>query len=101
MAARCSPDCTQCHVNGSEELPVPANLLSVATPRDFITNSPPETAACSACHSDKSSASHALANTTQLGEACDVCHASDAEFSVNKCMHDRSAVDGCQCRRRG
>ena len=37
-------DCEKCHVNGSEELPLVPKLLSVMTPRDYITTTPPETA---------------------------------------------------------
>lgn len=77
-------DCVKCHVNGSEQVPLPDGLLPVQNPRGFIKLESPTTAACLACHDAKDSASHALANTTQLGEACSVCHASDAEFSVNK-----------------
>jgi len=77
-------DCAQCHVNGSEQLPLQANLMPVTTPRDYIINTPPETAACLGCHTGKTTAAHALANATQLGEACDVCHGSNAEFSVDK-----------------
>jgi len=43
---------------------------------------------CSTCHVSAAAASHALANTTQLGESCAVCHGASAEFSVNK-VHAR------------
>jgi OmcA/MtrC family decaheme c-type cytochrome len=82
-------DCAKCHVNGSEELPLSPNLLSVTTPRDYLTTSPPTTAACLACHTDKSVASHALSNISAiLGESCDVCHGQSAEFSVDN-VHAR------------
>jgi OmcA/MtrC family decaheme c-type cytochrome len=82
-------DCEKCHVNGSEQLPLPANLLSVITPRDYITITPPTTAACLGCHTDKSTASHALSNISgALGESCDVCHGQSAEFSIDK-VHAR------------
>jgi hypothetical protein len=43
----------------------------------------PTANACTGCHTDVATASHALSNTTtQLGEACSVCHASDDQFSV-------------------
>jgi OmcA/MtrC family decaheme c-type cytochrome len=82
-------DCEKCHVNGSEQLPLPANLLSVTTPRDYITTTPPTTAACLGCHTDKSVAAHASLNTSgALGESCDVCHGQTAEFSIDK-VHAR------------
>ena len=81
-------DCAKCHVNESEDLPLSPNLLPVVTPRDYLNPTQPETAACLACHTEKAVASHALANTTTLGESCDVCHGTDGEFSVDK-VHAR------------
>jgi OmcA/MtrC family decaheme c-type cytochrome len=81
-------DCEKCHVNSSEQLPLGDNLLNVTTPRGYINPTPPTTAACIACHTDKTAASHALANTTILGEACVVCHGPDADFSIDK-IHSR------------
>ncbi len=76
-------DCAKCHANGSEELPLSANLLTVTTPRDYLMATPPGTAACLACHTLKSAAAHAAANITELGESCDVCHGPAGEFSVD------------------
>ena len=82
-------DCEKCHVNGSEELPLASNLLPVVTPRDYITTTPPTTAACLGCHTDKSAAAHATTNTNAVfGESCDVCHGPGAQFSVDQ-MHAR------------
>ncbi|MBZ5596659.1 MAG: OmcA/MtrC family decaheme c-type cytochrome [Acidobacteriia bacterium] len=81
-------DCEKCHVNSSEQLPLGDNLLNVTTPRGYINPTPPTMAACVACHTDKTAASHAVANTTQLGEACVVCHGPDAQFSIDK-IHAR------------
>jgi len=81
-------DCGTCHVNGSEELPLASNLLSVVTPRDYLTTTPPETAACLGCHTTKSTASHALSNINALGESCDVCHGPDGQFSIDR-VHAR------------
>ena len=81
-------DCEKCHVAGSEQLPLPDNLLSVVTPRGYTNPTPPTTAACLSCHTDKPSASHALSNTNSLGEACAVCHGPDADFSIDK-VHAR------------
>lgn len=81
-------DCAKCHANGSEQVPLAANLLNVTNPRGLINPAPPITAACTACHDDRPAASHALANTSTLGEACVVCHASDADFAIDK-VHAR------------
>jgi hypothetical protein len=75
-------------VNASEQLPLADNLLSVVNPRGLINPTPPTTAACIACHDDRPAASHALGNTTRLGEACPVCHSPDALFSIDK-VHAR------------
>ncbi|PYT16904.1 MAG: hypothetical protein DMG59_09035 [Acidobacteria bacterium] len=81
-------NCAECHVNGSEQLPLSANLLPVQDPRGWISPAGPTTAACTACHGEKFVASHALSNTTVLGEACATCHGPDADFSVSK-VHAR------------
>ena len=81
-------DCGKCHVNGSQPLPLSANLLPVTTPRDYIKITPPATAACLGCHTNESSASHALSNTTALGENCPACHGPSADFSTDK-VHAR------------
>jgi OmcA/MtrC family decaheme c-type cytochrome len=81
-------NCEKCHTNGSEQLPLGDNLLSVNNPRGLINPTPPATAACIACHDTRPAASHALGNTTTLGEACAVCHAPSADFSVDK-VHAR------------
>jgi OmcA/MtrC family decaheme c-type cytochrome len=82
-------DCEKCHVNGSEELPPPANLLPVVTPRDYLTTTLPTAAACLACHTDKSAAAHASNNTNAVfGESCDVCHGPAAQYSVDQ-VHAR------------
>ncbi|MGO9094365.1 MAG: OmcA/MtrC family decaheme c-type cytochrome [Bryobacteraceae bacterium] len=77
-------DCDACHVNNSEQVPLPAGLLEVTSPRGLLNPVSPTTNACTGCHTDVATASHALSNTTtQLGEACAVCHASDAQFGVS------------------
>ncbi len=76
-------NCSECHVNGSEQLPLSTGLLNISSPRGLINPMGPATGACTGCHTDVDAASHALSNTTtQLGEACAVCHGSDADFSV-------------------
>src|SRR6185503_10589811 len=81
-------DCAACHVNGSEQLPLQEGLQQVKDPRGLINPVGAITSACTGCHVSRSAASHALANTSALGESCAVCHGPDAEFSVNK-VHAR------------
>ncbi|HXN45658.1 MAG TPA: OmcA/MtrC family decaheme c-type cytochrome, partial [Bryobacteraceae bacterium] len=82
-------NCAECHANNSEQLPLSPALLNVSDPRGLINPMGPTTAACTGCHTDVDAASHALSNTTtQLGEACAVCHGSDADFSVSS-IHAR------------
>ena len=80
-------DCSKCHVNGSEQLPIKATL-SIDDERGPINPIGPIASACTGCHTSTTTASHVLANTTRLGESCEVCHGSSAEFSVNK-VHAR------------
>jgi len=81
-------DCEKCHVNGSYQLPLNSNLLPVQTPRGFTPTTQPTAAACLACHTDQSAASHALANTTALGESCATCHGPNADYALDK-VHAR------------
>jgi OmcA/MtrC family decaheme c-type cytochrome len=81
-------NCAMCHVNGSENLPLSAGHSQVTDPRGYLNPVGPEAAACLACHVDIAAASHALANTTRLGESCDACHSSTADFSVSQ-VHAR------------
>jgi len=76
-------DCAMCHVNNSQQLPV-KGVAAVANPKGPINPAPPTTAACTSCHDSIAAASHALANTTVLGESCAACHGASADFSVNK-----------------
>ncbi len=82
-------DCEKCHVGNSEQLPLSPNLLSVTTPRDYLTKTPPETAACLGCHTNRDAAAHAATNTSSMfGESCDVCHGQGADYSVDR-VHAR------------
>jgi OmcA/MtrC family decaheme c-type cytochrome len=82
-------DCDKCHVNNSQELPLPAGLLPVVNPRGFIDPQTPTTAACLGCHTAQDSAAHAaqMINPT-LGESCAVCHGPAADFSIDR-VHAR------------
>ena len=77
-------NCSMCHVNGSEQLPLPATAAKVLDPRGPISPMGPETAACTSCHTSAAAAAHAQANTASLGESCAACHGLNAAFSVNK-----------------
>ena len=76
-------DCAKCHTGNSQLLPLPSGLLPVQTPRGYLNPTQPETAACVACHDSQTVSAHALANTTTLGESCDVCHGEGAAFAVD------------------
>jgi OmcA/MtrC family decaheme c-type cytochrome len=81
-------DCTTCHVNNSYRVENVGAAAMVASPGGFTPATAPIAAACQGCHDDKSTASHALANTTSLGESCATCHSASSEFAVDK-VHAR------------
>jgi len=76
-------DCATCHVNNSYQLDNVTTTASVASPGGFLPSTGPIAAACQGCHDDKATASHALSNTTVLGEACLACHGNGLQFSVD------------------
>jgi OmcA/MtrC family decaheme c-type cytochrome len=81
-------DCTTCHLAGTY---LPENIgaqAAVASTKGFTKTTLPTAAACQGCHDDKATASHALANTTAIGESCVACHGSSKEFSVDR-VHQR------------
>ena len=81
-------DCAKCHVNNSEQLPLPDGVSSVNNPRSPYNPIGAIAAACTGCHTDDSVYSHALAMTTPIGESCEVCHGKGMEFSVDR-VHAR------------
>ena len=83
-ATRDTRNCAMCHVNESQT--TPAGILDVLDPQGFINPVKPFTASCIGCHVSASASSHALSNTTTIGESCDVCHATGSSFAVDK-MH--------------
>ena len=93
-------ECFKCHVNGSEN-PSDAQLTEAAvkTPQYPLATMPATTAACYACHATNSMLSHALANTTQLGESCSTCHSSTAQFSATQMHADSTTVDPGQAKK--
>ena len=74
-------NCAMCHVNGSEQV-LTRMRNDVLDPQGPINPVKPITSACTGCHVSISTASHALVNTSVLGESCDTCHGPGSEFSV-------------------
>jgi OmcA/MtrC family decaheme c-type cytochrome len=81
-------NCEKCHIADTQQLPLPKGLLPTVAPRDYINPMQPIQAACLTCHTSQEAASHALLNTSTLGESCRVCHGTTSEFSVDK-VHAR------------
>ncbi len=81
-------DCSSCHLDGTWRVENVGAKASVASPGGFTPTTPPIAAACQGCHDDLATASHALANTSSLGESCASCHKASAEFSVDR-VHQR------------
>ena len=76
--------CSMCHVNGSEQNDLNlTNLNPVTDPQGLINPVQAFTSACTGCHVERAAVSHALSNTTSIGEACAVCHSSDGAYAVD------------------
>jgi OmcA/MtrC family decaheme c-type cytochrome len=76
-----SANCSVCHVDGSYDFPVRA-ALRVTDPRGLLNPVFKASGACLGCHTSVEAASHALLNTSPLGESCGVCHGPNASQSV-------------------
>jgi OmcA/MtrC family decaheme c-type cytochrome len=81
-------NCQACHIAGAYTVPLPSVVTPSTTPRDYWTPKLPTAAACLGCHDSVEAAAHAYVNTAPFGEACEVCHGSDAEFGVDQ-VHAR------------
>jgi len=81
-------NCNTCHVGDSYMVENVGAKAMVASPGGFTKTTPPIAAACQGCHDDVATASHALANTTVLGESCAACHSAGEQFSVER-VHQR------------
>jgi OmcA/MtrC family decaheme c-type cytochrome len=73
-------NCSMCHnadpTNTSTAFNLPMGKNAVVDPQGPINPDPAITAACTGCHATIATASHAMANTTALGESCQACHAA-------------------------
>jgi len=77
-------NCDTCHVNNSQQLPLPAGLLPTMTPQLWWDPTMPTAAACLSCHDGDDAAAHAYANTTFFGESCATCHGEGKLAAVDK-----------------
>ncbi len=76
-------NCTACHEGTSYMVPVKAKA-DKRDPRGFLDPVKPATGACTGCHVSLDAASHALVNTSQLGESCGACHGTGKTYAVDK-----------------
>ena len=81
-------DCAACHLDSTYLVENVGAKALVASPGGFTKTTPPISAACQGCHDDIATASHALANTTILGESCAACHKAGEPASVDR-VHQR------------
>jgi OmcA/MtrC family decaheme c-type cytochrome len=76
-------NCLMCHntdpTSGSTAYNLPLGKNAVTDPQGPINPDPAISAACTGCHAQLSTASHAMANTTAVGESCQACHAAGAQ----------------------
>ena len=78
-------NCSLCHVNSSEQNDLALTGLNAVTdPQGPINPVQAFTSSCTGCHMDIATASHALSNTTSLGEACNVCHGTGGAYAVDQ-----------------
>jgi OmcA/MtrC family decaheme c-type cytochrome len=82
-------NCAKCHVNDMESVPLPAGRVNVQNPQAWYNPMGPTAAACTGCHTHKSTAAHTnLMTSPTLGESCEVCHGRNADLAVDK-VHAR------------
>jgi len=71
-------------VDNSYLLPLPETLTTTLAPREFYSPLGPTAAACLGCHDLKPAGVHAKTMTTDIGEACAICHGQGKDFDVAK-----------------
>jgi len=77
-------ECYMCHAGGSESV-LPIGKNQVTDPEGLLNPAPATTSACTACHLSTSAYAHAVSQTDpKLGESCDVCHGTGAQFSATQ-----------------
>lgn len=81
-------DCAVCHVNKSNQLPLPDGLAKTVAPREFYSPLGPAASACLGCHDGEDAAAHTYVMTSPFSESCPVCHQEGADFAVSK-IHAR------------
>jgi len=77
-------NCDACHVDDTQQLPLPAGLLDTTTPQEWWDPMMPVASACLSCHDDDDSAAHTYSNTTFFGESCGTCHGEGKFAAVDK-----------------
>jgi OmcA/MtrC family decaheme c-type cytochrome len=82
-------DCETCHMEDTYTVDaIPESALPTHSPAAAIPEMEPITATCLSCHDSDSAASHALANSSDLGESCATCHGNGKTYSVDR-VHAR------------
>lgn len=80
--------CTICHKDGTYDLPLPSEAVSTVVAVDdmIVSETLPESAACTSCHDSAMTAVHAALNSDfgTGAESCAVCHGASAAFSVEE-----------------
>ena len=77
-------NCTTCHIDGTQQLPLPTGLEASLSPRGLINPLQPTAAACLSCHTTRDALIHASLQTSVLGESCAVCHGPNRDFSIDR-----------------
>jgi len=80
-------NCSACHIDDSEQIPLPDGVLASVTPQE-LWDLTPVAAACIGCHDSDDASIHAYTNSTMIGEACSTCHGPGKDLSVDK-VHAR------------
>ena len=86
-------NCAKCHVNNSNQLPLPAGMANTVAPREFFSPLGPAASACLGCHDSEAAAAHAFLQTAvfpsgKSAESCATCHGEGADFAVTR-VHAR------------